>query len=76
MILMDNFSITVYLCGLAQFQVKSLKWLISLRKVNTNYQIQPKLFKFYLSPNWCVLYKNNSEDIDYLFLRCPIACLL
>lgn len=57
-------------------KVNFLKCSITLGNLNTNDRIQLKLSKSHIFPNWCVLCKNNSEDIDPLFLHCPITLFL
>ena len=56
-------------------KVQICAWIIVNGKINTNDALQRKRPKYCLSPQWCVMYKDDCKNVDHLFLPRPVALL-
>ena len=57
-------------------KVKMMVWSVAHRKINTNDMVQRRRPNMALFPEWCVVCKNASENVDHLFLHCNAAYFL
>ena len=57
-------------------KIKFFAWSLCLKKINTCEVLQRKRPFQCLSPNWCVMCKQDQESFLHLFLHCKYARLL
>ena len=48
-------------------------WTMVHQKLNTMDNIQKRNPSMCLNPNWCISCRSSNEDMNYLFILCPIA---
>ena len=54
-------------------RIKVFAWSLSLKRINTYDVLQRKRSYHCLSPNWCVMCRQDQETISHLFLHCGFA---
>ena len=54
-------------------RIKFFAWSLSLERINTLDVLQSKRSSQCLSPNWCVMCRQDQESISHLFLHCDYA---
>ena len=64
-----------YLIWKAKVPTK-VKMMVAHRKINTNDMVQRTRPNMALFPEWCVVCKNASKNVDHLFLHCNAAYFL
>ena len=57
-------------------KIQFFVWLAANGRINTCDCIQRRQPKMCLSPSWCVLCKENAENIDHLFIHCSYSLKL
>ena len=54
-------------------KVRFFAWSVVHKRINTNELFQRRRPYLLLSPQWCIMSKSDSENIDHLFVHCPVA---
>ena len=57
-------------------KVKIFDWMAAWRRVNSCDVLQSRRPNKALSPSWCILYKQDSESVDHLIIRCRFSQLI